>query len=227
MARLSRRQFVVGTGAASLLAGCGRLPWQGTAAVQPSSIPRIGFLLGGAPDFAGDVREAFRQGLADQGYVDGRDLIIEERFASGSFDRLAELAAELVALPVTVIVAQGSASAPIFQRFTSTIPIVVAGGGLNDLVADGLVASHARPGGQITGLSVPNSLTGKRLQLLTQAVPGIVRVAVLRDSGTALGNVDYEGFAQRLGIRLQVLDVASPEEMDVALAAATRERADG
>jgi putative ABC transport system substrate-binding protein len=227
---VSRRQFVLGAGAASLglVVGCGRLPWQGTAPVQQSSpVPRIGFLLGATPDFTADVRDAFRQGLADHGYVDGRDLAIEWRFADGSLDRTPALAAELVALPVTVIVVQGSVSAQVFQRLTSTIPIVVAGGGLSDLVDDGLAASYARPGGQVTGLSIPTQLAGKRLQLLTQAAPGIARVAVLRDAYTSSQNVDYEGFAQSLGLRLEFVDVGRPEELDGALAAATRERADG
>jgi putative ABC transport system substrate-binding protein len=184
--RLSRRQFVVGAGTVGvsaatgfgLLAGCGRLPW--LPEPPPARVPRLGVLLAATPDAQAERLQAFQEGLADYGYVEGRDITLEVRYANGALDRMPALAAELVALPVAVIVTGATPMAEVVRQVTSTIPIVVAGSG-GDLVNSGLAASWAHPGGNVTGLSIPAELEGKRLQLLTQAASGISRVAVLRE----------------------------------------------
>src|SRR5205809_813525 len=161
--RPSRRAFVLGAGAAGLglLAGCGRLPWQ---AAPPTRVHRVGILVGpvtGVPAPAAD----FRQGLADLGYREGKDLIIELRVAEAS--QLSERAAELADLPVDVIHTEGPAHARAARDATSTIPTVFSVSG--DPVAMGLVASLARPGGNRTGVtSYATQLTGKRLELLKE-----------------------------------------------------------
>jgi putative tryptophan/tyrosine transport system substrate-binding protein len=224
---VSRRQFMQGAGALGLglLAGCGQ--WPGQAQAPAARAPRIGVLFGGTVDFTADVREAFRQSLTDLGYVEGRDVVIEWRYANGALDQTPALAAELIALPAAVIVVQGSASAEVLLRLTSTIPVVVAGGGTNDLVDAGLAASYAHPGGQVTGLSIPPQLEGKRLQILSEIIPGLARVAVLRDPYAANSpKVDYDSFARRLGLQLQLLHVDRPDELDAALAAAASEGAE-
>src|SRR5690349_10205721 len=149
-------------------------------AQQAAKVARIGYL---SPNQATSphLREAFRQGLGDLGYVEGRNLVIEYRDAEGKFERLPALAAELVALKVDVIVTEGGSTvAPLAaKRATGTLPIVFSSAA--DPVGSGLVTSLARPGGNVTGLSSLNAeLVGKRLELLTQAVPGVGQVAVLR-----------------------------------------------
>jgi putative ABC transport system substrate-binding protein len=222
--RSSRRRFVQGVSVAALglLAGCGHLPLAGGApARQAPARTRIGFLSAAVANSQTDIIQAFQQGLADSGRVEGHDIAIEWRFADGVFDRMPALAAELVALEVAVIVVPGTPGVPIIQRATGTIPIVVAGTA-GDPVADGLATSYARPGGQVTGLSVPADLAGKRLQLLTEAAPDISRVAVLRDANTArLPHAAYAGLARRVGLEVQFLDVWRVDELDPGLASAT------
>src|SRR5204863_2979555 len=134
--------------------------------------------------------EAFRQGLRDLGYVEGQDLVIEQRYAEGSEERLHDLAAELVRLKVDVIVAAGSPAIRAAQHATRTIPIVMAAP--PDAVAAGFVASLAHPGGNITGLAtLARELSGKRLDLLKDTVPGMARVAVL-------ANPAYEAYGSRM-----------------------------
>ncbi len=150
-------------------------------AQQAAKIARIGFLsgsLGGGPH----LPEAFRQGLRDLGYVEGRNVVIEYRDAEGKLERLPALAAELVALKVDVILAPGTPHALAAKQATRTLPIVFAA--VSDPVASGLVTSLARPGGNVTGLSNLNlELVGKCLELLKQGVPGVSRVAVLWQPG--------------------------------------------
>src|SRR5438093_3482997 len=142
-------------------------------AQQPAKLRRIGFLAG-----ASSIHPAFLQGLHDLGYVEGKNIVIEPRYAEGNLDRLPELAGELVRLKVDMIVTQGTPAAQAAKKATSTIPIVMATSG--DPVGAGLVASLARPGGNVTGLSVmAPDLTGKQLQLLKEAVPKVSRVAIL------------------------------------------------
>jgi putative ABC transport system substrate-binding protein len=176
------------------------------------------------------LREAFLQGLRDLGYVEGRSLVIEYRNAEGKSERLPALAAELVALKADVIAAQGTSAALAAKQATRTLPIVFAGVG--DPVTSGLVTSLARPGGNVTGSSILNpELVGKCLELLTQAVPGVSRVAVLWQPG-GLGERTGKDMLKRaevaaraLGVRLQVVEARGPENLDRAFSDMTRARA--
>ncbi len=176
------------------------------------------------------MREAFRQGLRDLGYVEGRNLVIEYRFAEGKSERLPALAAELVALKVDVIVAVTTPEALAAKKATRTLPIVFVAAA--DPVTSGLVSSLARPGGNVTGLSsfFPE-LVGKRLELLTQAVPGVSRVAVLWHPGFLPERTEKdmlkgaEVTAQALGVRLQFLEARGPADFDRAFSEMTRARA--
>ncbi len=200
-------------------------------AQQAAKVTRIGYLstnLAASPH----LPEAFRQGLRDLGYVEGRNLVIEYRDAEGKVERLPALAAELVALKVDVIVTDGGSTvAPLAaKQATRTLPIVFAAAA--DPVGSGLVTSLARPGGNVTGLSnLTAELVGKRLELLTQAVPGVGQVAVLRLPG-ALGErtekemlTGAEVAARGLGVRLQFVEARGPADFDRAFSDMTRARA--
>jgi len=195
-------------------------------AQQSTKIPRIGYL-GGAAPFS-PRREAFRQGLRDLGYVEGKNIIIEWRSGEGKADRVPGLAAELVRLKVEVIVTDGSGSTRSAKAATSTIPIVMAQDA--DPVGTGIVASLARPGGNITGLSnLRPELSGKRLELLKEVVPMLSRVAVFRTSSTpgdAQALQETELAAGVLGLKLQYLDVLSSNDFETAFRKASKERAD-
>jgi putative tryptophan/tyrosine transport system substrate-binding protein len=229
MRALSRRRFVRGAGVAGLgvLAACGRLPFEGTPPVRPATVPtRIGFLSAAVLSSQTEIISAFRQGLADYGQVEGRDITIEWRLADGAFDQMPALAAELLGLPVAVIVVPATPGAQVIQRLTRTVPIVVAGTG-GDPVADGLATSFARPGGNVTGLSIPAGLAGKRLQLLMEVAPDIARVAVLRDANTVrLPHADYEALAREVGVEVQFLDVERADQLESIFAQTTASRTD-
>jgi ABC-type uncharacterized transport system substrate-binding protein len=220
---MDRRAFV-GTLAGGLLAAP-----LAARAQQAAKIARIGFLaLNLAPSL--HLREAFRQGLRDLGYVEGRSLVIEYRDAEGKPERLPALAAELVALKVDVILASGEPHALAAKQATKTIPIVFTVAA--DPVASGLVTSLARPGGNVTGLSsVAPELVGKRLELLKQAVPGVSRVAVLWQPGGADERTEKdllkeaEVVARTLGVRLQFVEARGPADFDRAFSDMTRARA--
>ena len=187
------------------------------ADAQPlRKIPRIGYL--GAP---GPHVEALRQGLHDLGYVEGQNLIIEYRSSEGTAERLPALAAELVGLPVDVIIASGGQASRAAQQATRTIPILMAPVG--DPVGAGLVASLARPGGNITGVSVIGvELGGKQLELLKEAVPGIARVAVLlnpTNPGATPAWRVLEDAARVLELTLSPIEVRGVDEFERALAA--------
>src|SRR5438094_4547070 len=154
-----------------------------TEAQQPKKVPRIGFLAATSPSVEAARIEAFRQGLRELGYVEGKNIVIEWRWAEGKFDRLPDLAAELVRLNVDVIVTGGSTSSGAAKEVTTTIPIVMAQ--VNDPVGSGFVASLARPGRNMAGLStlVPE-LSGKRLELVKEVIPKLSHVAVFGDSTT-------------------------------------------
>jgi putative ABC transport system substrate-binding protein len=174
--------------------------------------------------------EAFQQGLRDLGYVEGRSVAIEYRFAEGRLDRAIELASELVRLPVDVIVAPGTALAQAARKAAATIPIVLVTAG--NPVGDGLIQSFARPGGNVTGLTmaVDQKIGGKLLELLKEAVPTVSRVAILWNPLTgphALLLKEMEGPARTLGVTLQPLSVRRPDDVDGAFAAMARARADG
>jgi ABC-type uncharacterized transport system substrate-binding protein len=200
-----------------------------TLAQPPGDVHRIGWLSSGFPRPDRDPSvDAFRQGLRDLGYVEGRNLVIVYRGAEGQEERLPALAAELVGLPVEVLVAVGTAATRAAQHATHTIPIVMTG--TSDPVAQGLVASLARPGGNITGVSqMMAELPGKRLELLKEAVPQSARVAVLVNPAlvTYKARMDNLTMAARaLSLHLHVAEVRSADELDTAFAVMTREGAD-
>jgi putative ABC transport system substrate-binding protein len=195
-------------------------------AQQPARIPRIGILNAGSASSAPARVEAFRQRLRELGYVEGKNIVIEYRYAEGKLERLPDLAGELVGLKVDVIVTSGSASLPA-KKASATIPIVFAGYG--DPVGTGLVSSLARPGGNITGLSLMTpDLDGKRLELLKEAFPKVSRVAFLWVPGGPRGNLvltDMEAAAKALGLKLQSLPVRGLDDFESAFARAKREGA--
>jgi ABC-type uncharacterized transport system substrate-binding protein len=197
-------------------------------AQQPTKIPWIGFLgVSSASTLAARI-EAFRQGLRELGYVEGKSIVIEYRWAEGKFDRLPALAAELVRLKVDIIVTGGTTSTRAAKKATVTIPIVM--GFDNDPVGNGFVASLAHPGGNITGLStLAPEISGKQLELLKEIVPRLSRVAVLGSSttpGTAQARREIELAAGALKVQLQYLDVLSPKDIETAFQAASKGHAD-
>jgi putative ABC transport system substrate-binding protein len=197
-------------------------------AAQPSGqVRRIGFLAAGSraiiapsPRF-----EAFREGLRALGWVEGQNLAIEARYAEGSDERLPELAAELISLKVEcIVVAGGTSVVRAVQHTTRTIPIV--GVSMADPVEEGFIASLAQPGGNITGTSRQSlDLTGKWLELLKEAVPGVRRVAILANPAnprTALHVQEVQVAVRALGMELHVVEVRSPDELERAFAAVHR-----
>ena len=200
-----------------------------TDAQPAGKVYRIGQLSSSFPPTDPNLRAGdLRQGLRDLGYVEGQNLIMEYRYAEGREERLPDLAAELVRLKVDVIVAGGPAIRAA-QHATSTIPIVMAVSG--DPVAQGYVASLARPGGNITGVSILGAeITGKRLEILKETVPQSTRIAVLaHPTATPAYGVsmnDLAVAARELGLHLHVLELRSPDELDAAFAAMTRAGAD-
>jgi putative ABC transport system substrate-binding protein len=197
-------------------------------AQQPKKVPRIGYLSAASASFQSFRTKAFGRGLRELGYVEGKNIVIEWRYAEGKHDRLPALAAELVRLNVDVIVAGGNTVIPPVKEATSTIPIVMTQA--SDPVASRFIASLARPGGNITGLSsVGTELSGKRLELLKETVPRLSRLAVLGTS-TSPNNVqdlrETELAAGALAVKLQYLDVRGPKDIETAFRAAGKGRAD-
>ncbi|MDP2602954.1 MAG: ABC transporter substrate-binding protein [Deltaproteobacteria bacterium] len=199
-------------------------------AQKSTKIPLIGYLEGGPLSAHGARIEAFRQGLRELSYEEGKNIVIEWRFADGKVDRLPALAAELLQLKVAVIVTGGSSPTRAAKEATSSIPIVMAQD--NDPVATGVVASLARPGGNIAGLSnFAPELSGKRLEILREVVPKLSRVTVL---GTPTGGRTYslvrkdlEPAANAFGVKLQFLNVLEPKDIETAFRAAANGRTDG
>ncbi len=193
---------------------------------QAGKVPRIGFLFYGSPGPSPEL-DAFRQGLRELGYIEGQDITIEYRFASGRVGQLPELAAELVRLNLDVIVTPGTPASVAAKQATSTIPIVFAG--VADAVGAGLVADFARPGGNITGLTgISAELGGKRLDLLKEVVPKASRVAVLfnpADRSNVLVLKELQESAPALRLTLQPLGVRGPGEFEGAFVAMSRKRA--
>ena len=197
-------------------------------AQQAGKVPRIGYLAVVSLSATPERIEAFRQGLRDLGYVDGKNIVIEWRFAEGNVDRLPALAAELVQLKVDLIVSAGQAVTRPVKAATSTIPIVMTQD--TDPVANGFVASLARPGGNITGLStLAPELSGKRVELLKEIVPRLTRVAFF-GSSTAAGYAqvlkETELGAGALRVKLQSVDVLAAKDIEPAFRAAVKGRAD-
>jgi putative ABC transport system substrate-binding protein len=197
-------------------------------AQQPTKIPRIGFLRAVSLSAMAARVEAFRQGLRDLGYVEGKNIVIEWRSAEGKSERAPALAAELVRLKVDVIVTGGRLATRAAKEATNTIPIVMAQD--SDPVANGFVASLARPGGNITGLAtLAPEISGKQLELLKEIVPKLSRVAVLGTSnqpGNAQVLKEMEIAAGALRVQLQYLDVLDPKDIKTAFRAASKGRTD-
>jgi putative ABC transport system substrate-binding protein len=221
MHRHRRRRLLHGVlalAASSLLSGC----------EKPAKAPRIGFLAVGSREGRAFLIDGFLQGLREHGYVEGQNIVIEYRFSADRNDRLPELAAELIALKVDLIVASGSPASFAAKEATDKIPIIMPS--LNaDPVATGLVASLARPGGNITGITeMAPQLAGKRLQLLQDTVPTLSRVAVFWNPlNPAYGPIlkDLEAAAQTMTLELQRLEVRVPADLEGAFETAVRHRA--
>ena len=197
-------------------------------AQQPTKISQIGYLAGPSLSANSARIEPFRQGLRELGYIEGQNIVIEYRSADGKLERIPALAAELVRLKVDIIVSTGLAPTRAAKEATNTIPIVMTNE--SDPVGTGIVASLARPGGNITGLStLAPELSAKRLELLKEIIPRRSRVAVFRTS-TQPGNTqslkEVEIVAKALGVKLQYLDVLDPKDFETAFGAAVKGRAE-
>jgi putative ABC transport system substrate-binding protein len=198
------------------------------AEAQQAKIPRIGFVSGaGDPSNPGPTVEAFRQGLRDRGHIEGKNIVVEYRYAEGKQDRVSSLVTELVQLKVDVLVSSSQPGTRAAQRATKTIPIVMVAS--FDPVATGIISSLARPGGNITGVSrLQRELAGKRLELLKETSPRITRVGVLWNSnspGPHQAFKEYEVVAPALKIQLRSLEVRSPNtDFEEVFRAATKEQ---
>ena len=216
---MTRRELVL------LLGGMMTAP--GALRAQQKAMPVIGVLGGGSPNPDSPFLAPFRQGLSETGYVEGQNVAIERRFAEGRLDRLPALAADLVGRKVDVIVAAGTALAA--KNVTSTIPIVFWFGA--DPVADGLVASLARPGGNLTGINSFNvELMPKRLELLSELVPQVRVLALLADPNSRITEPmirDVQEAARAKGVQLQVLKASSESEIDAAFATLVEQQVGG
>ena len=224
-----RRHFIAGASLAACLA-----PF--TALAQRAPLPRIALLSNNTPvaessgpDPVDPNARAFVHGLRDLGWVEGRNIAIERRSAEGHPERIPAMVQEVVALGVDVLVAYGPRLSLAAKQATQTIPIVSIG--VSNPVAQGLVSSLARPGGNVTGLSMDAgaALNGKRLQLLKEMVPAATRVAVIRPSpraGRPTWSAETDTAARALGLNLSIAAVDAPEDLDTAFATIARERPD-
>ena len=197
-----------------------------STAQQAAEVPRLGLLIPGSSSAFAPRIEAFRQGLRDLGYIEGRNITIAYRFTEGQADRLPALVAELIHLKVDIMVTDGDVAIRAAQHATTTIPIVMAVSG--DPVGAGFVASLAQPGGNITGLSfMQPEVSGKRLEFLQEATPKLSHVAVLWNPAyNTVAFKETQTAAHALGLQLQSLEVRGPDVFDQAFAAMTREHAD-
>jgi putative ABC transport system substrate-binding protein len=202
--------------------------WSSASAQQPAKVPRIGWLTGGVLSTMSARHQAFRQGLSELGYIEGKNILIEWRGADNIPERGSALAEELVRLKVDVIVTAGSGTTRTAKAATSTIPIVMASD--DDSVGNGFVASLARPGGNITGLSqLAPELSGKRLEILKEVIPKLSRVAVFGTStnvSNAQAMKEIEVAAAAFGVKLQPIDVLTIKDIEPAFRAAVKGRAD-
>jgi ABC-type uncharacterized transport system substrate-binding protein len=201
-----------------------------TQAQQAGRIYRIGYLSAAAPAASATVIDAFRQGLRERGWVEGQSFVIDYRFAEGRYDRLPDLAAELVRLNMDVIVAAPTPPAMAASKATRTIPIVMIG--VNDPVGLGLVTSLARPGGNVTGPSAMSSdFATKRLELFKQAIPSLNRVGVLStsyDGAAALASWNgIEAAASQAGLQIQRITARDPADFENAFATVAKEKING
>jgi putative tryptophan/tyrosine transport system substrate-binding protein len=220
---MRRRAFIT-------LLGSAAAAWPLAAGAQPAAIPVVGLLDPTSPDSYTDLSRAFRQGLKETGYVEGENVAIVYRFADNQIDRLPELATELVGRQVAVIAATGGPPSVLAAKAaTTTIPIVF--GVAQDPVGLGLVASLARPGSNLTGISFLNTeLAAKRLELLRELVPTATRVAVLVNPTSAANAAttlrDVEAAARAMGLQIHFLNASTSGEIDAAFATFARERLD-
>ena len=218
---MKRREFI------TLIAGAAAA-WPLGARAQQPAMPVIGFLNPASPDAVADRVRAFRQGLKDSGYVERENVAIEYRWAEGQYDQLPALAAELVHRQVAVIVTAGGANAALAAKAaTATIPIVFSVAG--DPVRLGLVASLARPSGNLTGINFLSvELVAKRLELLRELVPGAARIAVLVNPANTVNTEttlrDMQSAARAMGLQIQVFNASTSREIDAAFATIVRER---
>jgi putative ABC transport system substrate-binding protein len=212
---MKRRDFIGAAAGAAVIA-----IWPRAGRAQSSKLPRIGFLGLPSADSLPKRTEAFRTGLRDLGYHEGRDLIVEYRWADSHYDRLPALLAELIALNVDVIVTHGTPGGTAARQATSTIPIVIAVVG--DAVASGLVASLARPGGNVTGLTFfQPELSAKWLELLKETVPDLVDIGVLLNPGNQMNEPVLPRVAQAaqsLGLRLHQFNARQSDDFQAAFA---------
>jgi len=215
---LQRREFIAGLGGAAA--------WPLAAGAQQPAIPVIGYLHVGSPEPSRVV--AFHKGLSESGYVEGRNVAIEYRWAHNEVDRLPELAADLVRRRVAVIVTEGIASVLAAKAATTTIPIVFGTGA--DPIQEGLVASLNRPGGNITGIASQSvELTPKRLGLLHELLPRAARLAVLvnsNDPNAASMITDVRAAASTIGLQIEVFFASTNREVEAAFASLAQKRAD-
>jgi putative tryptophan/tyrosine transport system substrate-binding protein len=217
---VKRRAFI------TLLGGAAA--WPLAARAQQAAVPVIGALISTSPDLNADFLRAFREGLKETGFVEGENVAIVYRWADGQIDRLPALAAELVRRPVAVLIGSGDAASLAAKAATTTIPIVFHVG--RDPAMLGLVASLARPGGNLTGVNFfTGELAAKRLELLRQLAPGAVRVAALlnpANPNTETVARDVESAARAMALQMQVYEASTIGEIDAAFAALARERPD-
>ena len=215
-----KRKITVLTLCAMLLALC-----VSAKAQQPGKIPRIGYVsVSGNVDNPGPLVEAFRQGLRDLGYVEGKNILVEYRYPAEDADRVPGFVAELVQLKVDILVSSSTGALRTAKQATKTIPIIMVAS--FDPVESGMVESLARPGGNITGLTrLTRELSGKRLELFKETVPGISRVGILAAHSGFTGLKDYEPAARALKIPLQYLEVQAPNpDLEGAFQAAAKAR---
>ena len=215
---MQRREFIVLLGSATAAAAVRPLA---AHAQTPSKIPRVGYIAASNAIATQNIVMAFRQGLKELGYREGQTIILDVRYAEGQSERIPELAAELVSLKMDLLVAGNSVAALAAKKATATIPVVIV---TADPVGLGLVASLARPGANVTGLSYFNeAIIAKRLQLLKELVPGLVRLAVFRNPTVEIHTTfwrETELAARTLGLALQPLEVRGPEDFEAAFATA-------
>src|SRR5438132_8024075 len=219
---MDRRAFML----VSVSAGAA-VPWPTAAFAQTrTKVRTVGLLMTTSRSAASHIAAAVVDGLRELGHTEGKNVLFEYRWAEGQRERLAELGAELVRHPVDVIVASSQAAALAAQRATKTIPIVMVNAA--DPVKAGLVASLARPGGNVTGLSqqLTPEIRAKQLQLLKEALPKISRVAVLWSAATTVGRGEYEAAGRALGLRIQFVEVRGTDDLGRAFAALGGERID-
>ena len=210
---MNRRRFV------GSLAGSLAIARSITEAQPAAKVHRVGFLLGASGESVASLFHAFNEGLREFGYVEGRNIVFEQRYAEGRMERLPDLAAELVRLQVDVIVTGSNIHVAAVRRATKTIPIVMVF--TSDPIGAGFVASLARPGGNVTGLAADASpeLWAKYLALLKEVVPKLSRVGVLGQVSSQVGFAELEAVSRTLDLTLEVADIRGPEDLDGAFAA--------